>query len=422
MLKKYLSIVALNDVATGMIAITVIWYMMNSIGVQNASLVITFATLICGVVSIFLGSILDQYSKSRILKLGAGIATFILVIQALLINQGINHVYVWFMLFTLLRISSLIKSTAQRSIIRDVFSAEEVPKVIRKERVLVDTIGLFTPLLAAVTGAISIELSILLISLINFIIIFFRLPNYTFKNGSSFKVSKFLASVREGISFKWKMKLERNQTVIMVFLNIFISSFFPILIPAFIASSDDGGVIEFGLVQSSIALFSWIAAAYGLTFLQNLFGRKYICTIGICIVSISMILTMHLPFTTATFVVMGFSGFGLTIFRLNGNSHRALAFPNAFKGRFSSLDMSLGLFSSFIGMLLATLLISNFPVSEIITAYSIMAILLSVLFLVIPGYSKFMSLDYKNVEDYYQKLYPELFKSSALKKAETHCS
>jgi MFS family permease len=402
---RYLLTIGCNALSLGMVAISFIWWLNSTLGVLKASWVLSGAVLASALTSLLAGHWLDRHCKAKTLAYSALLCAFCLLVMVALMHYQVKHWLVWCLVYSAFSMAGSVRSLALTTLLRDIASSEQVSHLVRRRHLITESIELLAPLTAGALAYVATEISLLIIAGLQLMvfILYRSVRTAASTNVSAQSSVKVWQSIYQGAKLKWKMRLERDQLLVMALMNIMVTAFFLLLLPNLMRESE-GNVLAYGVAQSAVAAGGWVTAAFGIQLLSRWLAKFYLCSLGLLLLSTG-ILGASFSHSWLFYPALFAAGFGLHLFRINGTSHRMLALPDRLRARLSSFDMTVGALTRFIGFSLTGALLQSFSTHEIVYAYGLMLLILAMLMLAIPGYKEFMSLSHEQVENFYARKY-----------------
>ncbi|ASP38714.1 hypothetical protein CHH28_08480 [Bacterioplanes sanyensis] len=411
---RYLLTIALNALSLGMIAISFIWWLNSTLGVLQASWVLSGAVLTSALTSLFAGHWLDRYSKTALLAFSALLCALCLFAMVGLMHFQTQHWVVWCLFYSAFGMAGSIRSLALTTLLRDIASSEQVSHLVRRRHLITESIELLAPLTAGALAYVSVQASLIMIASMQLVIfVLYRsaridasLPSVANQSHTSVWRSIYL-----GAKLKWRMRLERDQLLVMALMNIMVTAFFLLLLPN-LMRENEGNVLAYGIAQSAVAAGGWVTAAFGIKLLSRWLAKYYLCSVGLLLLSAGII-GASVSHSWLFYLSLFSAGFGFSLFSINGNSHRILALPDHLRARLSSFDMTVGAATRFIGLSLTGALLQVASSNDIIYGYGVLLLVLSLVMLAIPDYKEFMSLPHEQAENYYARKYAQQVSETA---------
>ncbi|MBY0443791.1 MAG: MFS transporter, partial [Burkholderiales bacterium] len=221
------------------------------------------------------------------------------------------------------------------------------------------------------------------------------------------------AEVRAGLRAKWKIPIDRSWTIYAFFSMMFFSPAVGMLLPLKIHALKLNAS-WLGATEASLGLGMLIGAFWGAQKVILALGRFRAC-MGAVMASALIIIGVALSMQGWLLVIgFGLAGFSISISQLVGQTHRQLAVPDHFRGRFSSVNIMVMQLSGMLGPAIAGIALGVLDISTVYAGFGASLLLIAMFFPLVPGIQHFLALDHFEVKGWYGKQHPELFGLNAV--------
>jgi|GEM_PF-465880 len=353
----------------------------------------------------------DRYCKVMQMRYGAAV---LLVTAATL---ACFTAFLQFRLVPVIAIGSLLMAAtrfaeqAQWAAIADLVSPERLTLAIRIRKTCHAASGVLGPLLAGlalsltgVAGALIAYAAMLGLAL-SFSL---RLPVRKMRNRADDRIALWWRELKEGLSAKWHMPMERGWTIVNFVVWIFQGPAVGILIPIKIQSLGMSGS-WLGASLGALSFGVLLGSAFGAQWLVDRFGRYQVrigvgCLEGICLVIVGFASS---PWIMLCALAAG--GFCNAAMSLVGATHRMLAVPQNYRIRLSAASAMTTEIAGVIGPALAGMALAWWSVNTVYAGFGVLMALCVLGLTLVPRFKEFLTLDHADASDWYAKQYPTLF-------------
>ncbi len=213
-----------------------------------------------------------------------------------------------------------------------------------------------------------------------------------------------------GLRAKWVIPVERYWTGLAFLTMLFFGPAIGILIPLRVQSLSLSpawlgaceAALSAGMLLGALVVARWATQRFG----------RYRAAVGALMgegLALGMVgvLDVRIALPLCFFA----TGLCLSVVQLVGQTHRLLAVPEDFRGRFSSSNLMVMHLAGTLGPAMAGLLLLQHGVAEIYLVFGAGLLLLAACYPLLPGYRAFLSLDHDTARNWYGRQYPQAFEA-----------
>lgn len=222
--------------------------------------------------------------------------------------------------------------------------------------------------------------------------------------------SSFFQDLLQGVKVSWSVPVEKYWTLVNFSVAICLIPTITLLLPLKIQSVRLDA-LWFGACEIAFAIGTFIGIALASIKFINRCARMWLLVLsGVIQGGVIMIpgVTQSGILLLCVFFLYGiFSNFFIMV----GVTHRLLARPESFRGRMSSVAMVTMQIANMLSPLIAGILILYVSIDMAYLIFGLLAVLLCLLYFLIPGLKKLLNIPILQVNNWYERQYPHVFTS-----------
>jgi len=416
--RRFLLADVLNWFAMMVGQVTIPWWITVKNGVHDLAIyAITSAVVSCLAMPI-MSAIGDRYNKRFLIQIG--LATYMLSAIAMALVAG--HHYYDIHLITLLEalaITGLALVSPLASVIAaDILPADLLTSGMQKQKLWQSIGQLGGPIVggsALAFGGITFSLSVQVALIAISIVLIRRLPKSMprvsdpIRQGTSKRT--WFHELTAGARAKWRIALERNWTIISFLVGISLVPSIGMLLPLKVHVMNLSGQ-WLGICEAAVSLGLLIGAAIGASsYLVSMIGRYRLRFIAMLLLGPALVLVGYS--NTPVLMACALTAVGLmnSIVVMMGYSRRILATPHRFRTRMTAVNIMLTQVAAIIGPAIAGVGLLHWSIGSIYLVFGVSLLICSFGYMLTPDFRTFMSLDDREVNEWYGQRYPEAFES-----------
>lgn len=215
-----------------------------------------------------------------------------------------------------------------------------------------------------------------------------------------------------GLRAVWAIPIERSWTLINFLATLFLYPTMVMLVPLKINAIGLSSA-WYGGCEVALSLGMLASALGGCDFLARRIGRYATRILGAGLLALALAgiglthTALVLPFA---FALVGFAN---TTLNLVGMTHRTLARPGPFRSRMAATAGITLELANVISPALAGLALAQGSVGQVFAGFGVSGALLALALALIPGMRHFLSLDHGQVDGWYGKTHPQVFRDDS---------
>lgn len=386
------------------------WWMVHAGGATHLA-AYGAAVAFCSLMAIPLMSpIGDRWEKPRVIVC----ASLALVLEsAVLAAMAWGDLYSWFVMTLCGCVSAIAHAAllpAQASLLPELVSAEQLPLAIRVRRGFQASGGLAGPSLSGVMiagGGVPAAMGLALLLALGA-----AAGAWTLKGRPAMtrraEQAGWFEEMRAGFRAKWEVRLDRWWTITGALMMVFFVPATGLLLPVRLQSLSLSGA-WFGACGAALS-FGVLAGIAGMAeLLIRRCGRASAIgwAIGICGVAIAAVGLCQAAW--ALVVLFAIIGLCMSVTQLVGQTHRALAVPDAFRSRMAAAQLACAHLSAAVAPALAGALLVAWPVDEVYLFMALGFVVSGAMLCIVPDLGLFLRLDHGAAKGWYGRRYPAAF-------------
>lgn len=395
----------------GQVAIS--WWIAVENGAHDLALYATTSAAVACVAIPIMSTVGDRYNKRSLIQLGMVVYTLSGVAMAWVASLGGYDIRI-ILVVQAVAISgvSLVESIGG-VIAADILPAALLPQGLQRQKLWQSLGQLSGPIIggaALAYGGVIFALWVQVLLLAPALTLIRRLPDCPVAAQGNVRHS-WLVDLAAGARAKWRIKLERNWTLISFLVGVSLVPSLGMLVPLKVRALQLSGE-WLGLCEAAVALGVLLGATVGVnTRLVARFGRyrlrfgattllgPALVLVGFSSTAILLVTSLMLAGATNSMVLM------------MGYTRRILATPHRFRTRVTAVNILLAQLSAVVGPAAAGVMLLRSSITSVYLILGSSLLICSFGWVLTPDFRRFMSLDDHEVEGWYGVCYPEAFES-----------
>ncbi|MGM9482337.1 MFS transporter [Roseateles sp. NT4] len=354
----------------------------------------------------------DRICKARQITSGLGCLCGVAVAMVALSFSGVFNVPALAMLAIVQVLAASFVDPARDAVLPEVTTPASLPLALRLRKTTHAVAGIVGPLLAGaalgvagVTATLCGSIAMLAVAML----VASRIPKAVTVKPRSGGFDAWWSELRAGLAAKWRVPMERGWTLVNFAVWIFQGPVVGMLIPIKVHALGLQGQ-WLGLCLGALSLGVLLGSVFGSQMLVNRFGRYRVrvglgFSEGIALAAVGLSMSPWLMLTGL--LVAGFCNAAMS---LVGATHRALAIPQEYRVRMFAAGSMTTRLAGAIGPALVGTALASHSVTWVYTAWSLLMAVCVLGFLAVPRLKEFLTLEHGEIEDWYRRQYPTVFR------------
>lgn len=360
-----------------------------------------------------LSPLADRYPKRTLL--GAGLSVFVLETFLLAsMVQWLDYALLPLVLLEMVAVMALaVMQPAAMSIAAELVPHEQLAEAFALQKSAQALGRMLGPALCGLILATAGVLAALWLHVALFVVAAwaaFRIPTGSHRAPS--EARHWARELTAGLRAKWVIPVERYWTILSFFTMLFFGPAIGLLVPLRVQSLG-WSAAWLGWCEAALSAGMLIGALYAARALTERFGRYPIAITALAGEGIALGLVGILDARYALPLCFFFTGLCLACMQLIGQTHRMLAVPDQFRGRFSACNLMVMHMAGTLGPALVGILLLQAEVDLVYLICGLGMLLCALCYPWLPGFRAFLSLDHATAKDWYAREYPQAFAGEA---------
>lgn len=218
----------------------------------------------------------------------------------------------------------------------------------------------------------------------------------------------WMQQLRAGLVVKWRIPIERRWTLSSLMMMTLVNPAIGVLVVLKIkALSLSAG--WFGALEASLSLGMLTGAIWVCAELTARIGRYATNAVALLLMgpTVSLIAVVEEP--GVLLVLMAVLGCAIATIQLVGQTHRTLAVPVSFRGRFAAVNLMTLHLAGIVGPLIAVNAVDAAGIVGTHLMFGLGILCVAISYLLIPGLRQLLDMSHVDVVDWYRRSQPQAF-------------
>lgn len=218
----------------------------------------------------------------------------------------------------------------------------------------------------------------------------------------------WMQQLRAGVVVKWRIPIERRWTLSSLMMMTLLNPAIGVLVVLKIKSlSLSAG--WFGALEASLSLGMLAGAMRVCAELTRRIGRYATNAVALLLMGPTVLLIAIVDQPGVLLVLMALLGCAIATIQLVGQTHRTLAAPVSFRGRFAAVNLMTLHLAGIVGPLIAVNAVDATGIVRTHVMFGLGVLCVAFSYLLIPGLKQFLDMSHVEVVDWYRRSQPQAF-------------